>query len=124
MNRGRALARPVTVRFAGAVPSTIASDVLVGNCGPFVAEALRYVVGNRSDFRVGVNPAESRGNIKPLRSLTEPLPVAKDNGAKRALIPIENKRNFLDVSADIMKHVDPIFYGDPKTAAMKVLGTL
>jgi ATP-dependent Lon protease len=63
-----------------------------------------------------------QGNIKPLRSLTEPLQVARDNGAKRALIPIENKRNFLDVSADIMEHVDPIFYGDPKTAAMKVLG--
>jgi ATP-dependent Lon protease len=65
-----------------------------------------------------------QGNIKPLRSLTEPLQVAKDNGAKRALIPIENKRSFLDVSADIMEHVDPIFYGDPKTAAMKVLGSL
>lgn len=63
-----------------------------------------------------------QGNIKPLRSLTEPLQVAKDNGAKRALIPIENKRSFLDVSADIMEQVDPIFYGDPKTAAMKVLG--
>jgi ATP-dependent Lon protease len=65
-----------------------------------------------------------QGNIKPLRSLTEPLQVAKDNGAKRALIPIENKRNFLDVSADIMEHVDPVFYGDPKTAAMKVVGNL
>jgi ATP-dependent Lon protease len=64
------------------------------------------------------------GNVKPLRSLTEPLQVAKDNGAKRALIPIENKRSFLDVSADIMEHVDPVFYGDPKTAAMKVLGNL
>ncbi|VWX60054.1 ATP-dependent Lon protease [Burkholderiales bacterium 8X] len=63
-----------------------------------------------------------QGNIKPLRSLTEPLQVAKDNGAKRALIPIENKRNFLDVSADIMEHVDPIFYGDPKTGALKALG--
>jgi ATP-dependent Lon protease len=40
-----------------------------------------------------------QGNIKPLRSLTEPLQIAKDNGAKRALIPIENKRSFLDVSA-------------------------
>jgi ATP-dependent Lon protease len=63
-----------------------------------------------------------QGNIKPLRSLVEPLQVAKDNGAKRSLIPIENKRNFLDVSADIMEQVDPIFYGDPKTAAAKVLG--
>src|SRR5260221_3493861 len=65
-----------------------------------------------------------QGNIKPLRSLTEPLQVAKDNGAKRSLIPIENKRNFLDVSADIMEQVDPVFYGDPKTAAIKVIGNI
>jgi predicted ATP-dependent Lon-type protease len=45
-----------------------------------------------------------------------------DNGAKRALIPIENKRNFLDVSADIMEHVDPSFFGDLKQAAFKALG--
>lgn len=63
-----------------------------------------------------------QGNIKAARSLAEPLRVAMDNGAKRALIPIENKRSFLDVSADIVEHVDPVFYGDPKTAAMKVLG--
>jgi ATP-dependent Lon protease len=63
-----------------------------------------------------------QGNIKPLRSLTEPLQIAKDNGAKRALIPIENKRHFLDVSADILEHVDPIFYSDPRTAALKTLG--
>jgi ATP-dependent Lon protease len=63
-----------------------------------------------------------QGNIKPLRSLSEPLQVAKDNGAKRALIPIENKRAFLDVSADIIEHVEPVFYGDPKAAAFKDLG--
>jgi ATP-dependent Lon protease len=63
-----------------------------------------------------------QGNIKPMRSLTEPLQVANDNGARRALIPIENKRNFLDVPSDVVEHVDPVFYGDPKTAAMKVLG--
>ena len=63
-----------------------------------------------------------QGNIKPLRSLVEPLQIAMDNGARRALIPIENKRSFLEVSADIVEHVDPIFYGDPKTAAMKVFG--
>jgi ATP-dependent Lon protease len=63
-----------------------------------------------------------QGNIKPLRSLVEPLQVAMDNGARRALIPFENKRSFLEVSADIVEHVAPVFYGDPKTAAMKVLG--
>ncbi len=102
------------------------------------------LLGNRAEVEVGVaffvacysairrapvSPAllvlgdmSIQGAIKPLRSLTEPLQVAKDNGAKRALIPIENKRSFLDVSADIMEQVDPVFYGDPKTAAMKVLG--
>jgi ATP-dependent Lon protease len=63
-----------------------------------------------------------QGQLKPLRSLTEPLRVAMDNGAKRALIPIENKRTFLEVSADIVEHVDPIFFGEPKVAAIKALG--
>lgn len=63
-----------------------------------------------------------QGNIKAVRSLSEPLRIGMDNGARRALIPIENKRHFLDVSADIMERVDPIFYGDPSTAAMKALG--
>src|SRR2546421_9074243 len=63
-----------------------------------------------------------QGNIKAVRALAEPLQVGMDNGARRALIPIENKRHFLDVSADIMERVDPIFYSDPMTAAMKALG--
>ena len=91
---------------------------------------IAFFVAVYSAFRkASVSPAllvlgdmSVQGNIKPLRSLTEPLQVAKDNGAKRSLIPIENKRNFLDVSADIMEFVDPVFYGDPKTAAMKVIG--
>src|SRR6202020_2807080 len=37
-----------------------------------------------------------QGNIKSMRSLAEPLQVAMDNGARRALIPLENKRNFLE----------------------------
>ena len=48
--------------------------------------------------------------------------MAMDNGAKRALIPIENKRSFLEVSGDIIEKVDPVFYGDPVTAAFKALG--
>ena len=63
-----------------------------------------------------------QGNIKAISSLAEPLQMGMENGARRALIPIENKRHFLEVSADIMERVDPIFYGDPLTAAMKALG--
>jgi ATP-dependent Lon protease len=63
-----------------------------------------------------------QGNIKDLRSLVEPLQVGMDNGARRALIPLGNKRNFLEVSGDIVERVDPIFFSDPMTAAMKALG--
>jgi ATP-dependent Lon protease len=63
-----------------------------------------------------------QGNVKGVRSLVEPLQVGMDNGAKRALIPLENKRSFMEVSADVMEHVDPVFFGDPKTAALKALG--
>lgn len=61
-----------------------------------------------------------QGNIKPMRSLAEPLQVAMDNGARKALIPLENKRNFLEVSGDVVERVDPVFFSDPTTAAMKV----
>ena len=57
-----------------------------------------------------------------LSSLVEPLQVGMDNGARRALVPLENKRNFLERSGDIVERVDPVFFSDPMTAAMKALG--
>jgi ATP-dependent Lon protease len=63
-----------------------------------------------------------QGNIKSVRSLAEPLQVVMDNGARRALVPLGNKRNFLEVSRDIVERVDPLFFSDPTTAAMKALG--
>lgn len=63
-----------------------------------------------------------QGNIKAVRSLAEPLQVAMDNGARRALVPLENKRSFLEVSGEIVERVDPVFYSDPMTAAVKGLG--
>ena len=62
------------------------------------------------------------GNSKPVQSLIEPLQVIQDNGGRRALIPIANKRHFLEVDAEIMENVDPIFYSDPIMAARKGLG--
>ncbi|MFA5011153.1 MAG: protease Lon-related BREX system protein BrxL [Ignavibacteria bacterium] len=63
-----------------------------------------------------------QGNIKPLSSLAEPLQVGLDNGAKKAIIPIENKRLFFEISSDIVEAVDPIFYKDPTSAVFKGLG--
>ncbi len=57
----------------------------------------------------------------PELSLVEPLQVAMDNGARKALVPIENKRHFLEVSSDIIEQVDAVLYGDVRTALLKGL---
>lgn len=62
------------------------------------------------------------GNILPLHSVVEPLQAVMDNGAKRVLLPIENKRHLLEVPGDVLGAVDPIFYPDPLTAALKACG--
>lgn len=62
-----------------------------------------------------------QGNIKTVRSLAEPLRLANDNGARKVLVPTENKRQFLEVDSEIIEHVDPVFYGDVRAALMKAL---
>lgn len=63
-----------------------------------------------------------QGNILPVRSLIEPLQVIVDNGAKKVLVPVSNKRQFLEVPGDLLERVDPIFYSEPLAAALKSIG--
>jgi ATP-dependent Lon protease len=63
-----------------------------------------------------------QGNILPLHSVAELLHAVRDNGAKRVLIPVENKRHLLEVPGDLLDAVDPIFYADPLSAALKACG--
>lgn len=63
-----------------------------------------------------------QGNILPLRTLTEPLQMIMDNGAKRVLIPLSNRRQMLEIPPDVLERVDPIFYSEPLAAALKALG--
>jgi len=63
-----------------------------------------------------------QGNILPVRSRGEPLQVIWDNGAKRVLVPVSNRRQFLEVPSDIIERVDSIFYSEPLSAALKALG--
>jgi ATP-dependent Lon protease len=39
-----------------------------------------------------------------------------------ALVPLENKRHYLEVSGDIVERGDSIFFSDSMTAAMKSIG--
>lgn len=63
-----------------------------------------------------------QGNILPIRSMIEPLQVILDNGAKKVLVPVSNKRQYLEVPGDLMERIDPIFYSEPLAAALKAIG--
>jgi len=49
-------------------------------------------------------------------------PVGNGQRREAALLPIANKRQFMDVTGDVVERVDPVFYGEPKAAAFKALG--
>lgn len=63
-----------------------------------------------------------QGNVRALSRLAEPCQLAMENGARRALIPIENRRHFMEVPGDVAERLDPIFYGDAPLGANKALG--
>ena len=48
--------------------------------------------------------------------------MANLSGNPAEALPPVPERNFLEVSGDIVERVDPVFYSDPMTAAMKALG--
>jgi len=62
-----------------------------------------------------------QGNVKGVLSLTEPLAIAMDNGAIRALVPLSNKSQFTGLPEEVVGKVDLVFYGDVERAVMKAL---
>ena len=63
-----------------------------------------------------------RGLLQRVTSLPERLQLARDAGAKKILIPSENKRDLADVPDDVLNRVQPIFYTDPINAAIRAMG--
>jgi ATP-dependent Lon protease len=63
------------------------------------------------------------GTLSRVIMLTEHLQLAMDNGAKRVLLPAENKRDFADIPSDILDKLQISFYSDPLNAAYRALET-
>lgn len=62
-----------------------------------------------------------RGGLIKVSSLTERLQLAMDNGAKRVLLPSENKRDFADIPSDVLDKLQIVFYSDPTNATFRAL---
>jgi ATP-dependent Lon protease len=63
-----------------------------------------------------------RGGLLKVGSLTERLQLAMDNGARRVLLPAENKRDFADIPTEVLDKIQINFYSDPINAAFRALG--
>lgn len=71
---------------------------------------------------VVVGQVSIQGHLTTIRTLTEALQAAMDSGARRVLLPVESRRQFLEVPGVVIERVDPVFYADPLMAVVKGLG--
>ncbi|MBN1450020.1 MAG: protease Lon-related BREX system protein BrxL [Anaerolineales bacterium] len=62
------------------------------------------------------------GSLLKVPTLAERLQLSMDNGAKRVLIPSENKRDFADIPSDVLDKLQIIFFSDPVNAAYRAMG--
>jgi predicted ATP-dependent Lon-type protease len=62
------------------------------------------------------------GSLLKVPALAERLQLAMDNGARRVLVPSENKRDFADVPSDVLDKLQIIFFSDPLNAAFRAMG--
>jgi ATP-dependent Lon protease len=62
------------------------------------------------------------GVLMRVDSLADKLKTAMDAGAKKVMIPTENKRDFAHLPADIIDKLQIVFYSDPTNAAFRAMG--
>lgn len=62
------------------------------------------------------------GSLLKVPALSERLQLAMDNGAKKVLIPAENKRDFADIPSEVLDKLQIIFFSDPVNAAFRAMG--
>lgn len=92
-------------------------------CGVAFFAAIISVIRNRrvQAGTVVLGDLTIQGNIKGPASITEPLQIALENGAIRALVPVSNKSQFAGLSEDVIERLDVVFYGDVDRAVLKTL---
>ena len=64
------------------------------------------------------------GTINAVSDLASTLQIAREAGAKKALIPILNAVDMSTLPPDILMDIQPIFYQDPIDATQKALGLI
>lgn len=70
---------------------------------------------------VVVGEMSVQGLLQKVANLAERLELASDSGARRVLVPSENKRDLADVPDGVLDRLQPVFYSDPLNAAIRAM---
>jgi ATP-dependent Lon protease len=62
-----------------------------------------------------------QGMLQKVANLAERLELASDSGARRVLVPSENKRDLANVPDAVLDRLQPVFYSDPLNAAIRAM---
>ena len=62
-----------------------------------------------------------QGGVLPVVDLAECVQLAKENGARRVLVPTANARDIPHIPPEILAGLDLAFYSDPKDCLLKAL---
>jgi ATP-dependent Lon protease len=62
-----------------------------------------------------------QGGVLPVSDLAECVQLARENGARRILIPIANAKDIPQIPAEILSGLELAFYSDPKDCLLKAL---
>ena len=63
-----------------------------------------------------------KGMLQKATNLPERFELAIGAGAKKILVPSENKRDLGDVPDEVLNKLQPVFYTDPMNAAIRAIG--
>jgi ATP-dependent Lon protease len=62
-----------------------------------------------------------QGGVLPVRDLAECVQLARENGARRVLVPIANAKDIPQIPPEILSGLELAFYSDPKDCLLKAL---
>jgi ATP-dependent Lon protease len=120
---GVGLAQAIATKDFAAEVVDLSGGGAEAECGVAFFVAIMSALQNRSvaGGTVILGDLTIQGNIKAPVSIAEPLQVALDNGALRALVPVANKKQVALLPEEVVEKLDVAFYGDVDRAVVKAL---
>jgi ATP-dependent Lon protease len=88
----------------------------------FIAMLSALIEKPAQDRLVILGEMSIHGSLLKVDKLSERLQLAMDQGARKVLLPAENKRDIADIPTEVLDKLQISFYSDPTNAAFRAMG--